>query len=86
MQSREYRILISKMVRNGIKKKFPGLKKMVLDDAAQQIAIAIHARFYGADVDGVGSPIWRDCITTAECNRGQPTKTAEQILNEGMAE
>ena len=86
MLSREYRALISKIVRNGIKKEFPGLKKANLDKVSQEIARAIHARFYGADVDGVGSPIWRDCITTAECNTGQPTKTAQEILNEEMVE
>lgn len=82
MLSQEYRSLISKMIRNGMKKKFPGLKKNILDEAATEIARTIHARFYGADVDGVGSPIWRDHITTAECNRGQPTLTANEILNE----
>jgi len=84
MLSREYRALISKIVRNGIKKEFPGLKKVNLDKASQEIARAIHARFYGADVDGVGSPIWRDHDMTAECNRGQPTKTANELLNEEM--
>lgn len=66
MQSTEYRSLISKIVKNGIKKKFPGLKRQILDETATEIAKAIHARFYGADVDGVGSPIWRDHERTAD--------------------
>lgn len=82
MLSREYRSLISKIISNGIKRKFPGLKKQVLDEAAIEIAKVVHARLYGADVDGVGSPIWRDHESTADCNRGQPDKTAEEILNE----
>lgn len=81
MHSQEYKSLMVKMIRNGMKKKFPGLKRAVLDEAAIEIARSIHARFCGADVDGVGSPIWRDHSSTAECNRGQPTKTAQEILN-----
>lgn len=82
MKSQDYRALISKIVKNTIKKKFPGLKMVILEETAQEIAKTIHARFYGADVDGVGSPIWRDHASTAECNRGQPIKTAEEILND----
>lgn len=82
MNSQDYRALISKIVRNTMKKKFPGLKGLVLVDASVEIAKAVHARMYGADVDGVGSPIWRDHSSTAECNTGQPFKTAQELLNE----
>ncbi len=86
MKSSDYRRDISRMIRNGIRKQFPGLKNKVLETASVEIAKAIHAKFYGADVDGVGSPIWRDDPRVPECNRGQPTKTANEILNEEMTE
>lgn len=63
-------------------KKFPQIKKSILLEASAEIARSVHARLYGADVDGVGSPIWRDHESTADCNRGQPNKTAEELLNE----
>ena len=84
MRSEDYRKDISRMIRNGMRKKFPGLKSKVLLEASAEIARSIHAKFYGADVDGVGSPIWRDDPRVAECNRGQPVKTAAELLNEGM--
>lgn len=84
MDSREYRRDISRMIRNGIRKQFPGLKNKVLEIASVEIARSIHAKFYGADVDGVGSPIWRDDPRVPECNRGQPTKIANELLNEEM--
>lgn len=80
MQSSEYRMLVRKIVKNSMAKKFPGIKRSVLDEAAIDIARSIHARLYGADVDGVGSPVWRDHSSTADCNRGQPDKTAEELL------
>ena len=63
MDSQEYRGLISRIIRVTMRKQFPLLakngSKQALDSAAKQAAIAIHARMYGANVDGVASPIWR---------------------------
>lgn len=83
MNSQEYRNTISRIIRNTLNQKFPGLKKEILVSAAKEAAIAVHARFYGAQVDGVASPIWRDDLKYqdmyAQC---QPTKTAQELLNE----
>ena len=63
MNSQEYRGLISRIVRVTMKKHFPLLakngSKIVLESAAKEVAVNIHARMYGANVDGVASPIWR---------------------------
>lgn len=61
MKSVEYRQIISTITRNVIKKRFPGLKKEALTAACTEIAKGVHARMYGANVDGVDSPIWRNC-------------------------
>lgn len=83
MHSQEYKSLITKIIRNTLNKKFPGLKKDILTTASREAARAVHARFYGAQVDGVASPIWRDNLKYqdmyAQC---QPTKTAQELLNE----
>lgn len=83
MTSQEYRNTISRIIRNTLNKKFPGLKKDTLATVAKEAAVAVHARFYGAQVDGVASPIWRDDLKYqdmyAKC---QPTKTAQELLNE----
>ena len=63
MDSQDYRGLISRIIRVTMKKNFPLLAKngsrKALESASKQAAIAIHARMYGANVDGVASPIWR---------------------------
>ena len=83
MNSADYRAEIRKIVITSIRKEFPGLKKKQLEDAATSAARAIHARMYGANVDGVESPIWRDHPwTDPEVRAMQPTKTAQELLNE----
>lgn len=82
MQSKEYRLTISKMIRNSLKKRYPSLQNKILTEVSIEIARAIHARFYGADVDGVASPIWRDDIGYPDLQAMQPTKTAQDLLNE----
>lgn len=85
MKSYEYRMIIRTISRNTLRKHFPGLKRKNVDDAVSEIAIAIHARLYGASVDNVASPIWRDHPSyIADFTDIQPTKTAQEILNEGM--
>lgn len=83
MLSKDYRSGIKTIILNLMKRKFPGLNKAQLNDLAMEAAIAVHARFYGAQVDGVASPIWRDDLKYqdmyAQC---QPTKTAQELLNE----
>lgn len=64
-----------------MKRKFPGLKKSQLDELALEAARAVHARMYGANVDGVESPIWRDHPFHSDDNFTQPTKTAQDLLN-----
>lgn len=59
MKSEDYRDEIRKMVKNGMRTQFPGLGQSRLNEAARYIAKNIHARFYGANVDGVESPLWR---------------------------
>jgi len=75
MYSREYRSTIRTIVRNVMRRKFPGIKLSVLDEATKEIAANVHARFYGANVDGVGSPLWR------RKDEGLPTASAEELLN-----
>lgn len=83
MLSQTYKDTISKIVRNTMKRKFPGLKSQILIEASTEISRAVHARMYGANVDGVESPIWReDKRWEEEFKNSQPTKTAEELLNE----
>lgn len=61
MQSGEYRNIIRKIVVNGVKKTYPGLKRtQEMHKLADLIARNVHARLYGANVDGVDSPLWQD--------------------------
>lgn len=81
MQSSEYRKNIRVIVKNVMRRKFPGLKSKILEEAASEVAKNIHARFYGANVDNVDSPIWRDHPCTG-IEFKQPDKTAQEILDE----
>lgn len=83
MKSSDYRSNISNIVRKALHRKFPGLKKSQVTELCRQISVSIHARFYGANVDGVESPIWRDDPNHAEWYKDkQPTKTAQEMLND----
>lgn len=82
MKSIEYRSIIKTIILNLMKRKFPGLKKSQLDELAIEVAKAVHARMYGANVDGIESPIWRDHPFHSDDNFAQPTKTAQELLNE----
>ncbi len=72
MKSVEYRVIVSRIVRNVLRKEFPGLKRT--DVAVTKIATAIHARMYGAHVDGVDSPIWRDTVRSETNPNGSCSK------------
>lgn len=66
-----------------MKRKFPGLNKIQLGELAVEASRAIHARMYGANVDGVETPIWRDHpFKDTNFSDAQPTKTALELLNE----
>ena len=88
MKSSEYRQILKTITRNTINRRFPGLKKKCVEDVAMEIAKTIHARMYGANVDGVDSPIWRDwpqgenqhCKGVLSIN--QPTVEAKELLND----
>jgi len=73
MRSEEYRNFIRIITKKALHKRFPQLEQRHLNEVAVTIAKAIHARFYGANVDGVESPIWR---------KEEPTIEAKELLNE----
>lgn len=80
MKSAEYRDSIRRMVKVVLRKKLPGAKQKTLDEIAKELATVIHARFYGADVDGVISPLNRKFY-----DDGHPNKTVLELL-EGEAD
>lgn len=83
MQSAEYRAILKTIILNLMKRKFPGLNKLQLSELAIEAAKSIHARLYGANVDGVETPIWRDHpYKDTDFSNAQPTKTAQELLNE----
>jgi hypothetical protein len=87
MQSREYRAIIRTITKNSLRKHVKGLKRNIGETVAIEIAAAIHARMYGASVDNVASPIWRDHPFYGHeegFTDTQPNKTAQEILNEGI--
>ena len=60
MKSGEYREIIRHITKMAIKRRFPGLKQKEILEVADTIAANVHARMYGANVDGVESPLWRE--------------------------
>jgi len=77
MNSREYKAIIGRISFNLLKKRFPGLDKKHLTEVATQIAVNVHARMYGANVDGVDSPIWNN---NCDNNRPEPQIDATELL------
>lgn len=74
MKSEEYRELIRRMLKKGMSQHFPGLRQVELNHCARYIARNVHARFYGANVDGVESPLWR---------KDEPEVEASELLKQG---
>jgi hypothetical protein len=75
MRASEYRQIVAIIARRAIKSGFPGLKHpKEIEKVSMDIARNIHARMYGANVDGVGSPLWRNE------NDKQPDVDATEIL------
>lgn len=60
MKSAEYRRMIKLISSKAIKQHFPGLKEREVIGASVLIARNVHALLYGANVDKVDSPLWRD--------------------------
>lgn len=81
MRASEYRELVRIMVKNTLNKRFPSLNKNALNEAANVVALNIHARFYGANVDNVDSPLWR-----ASGEFKAPDVDAIEILGKGAIE
>ena len=76
MTSAEYKRIIARIVDKLIRQRFPGLKATCRTEVSRDIARHIHARMYGANIDGVDSPIWRlDKL---------PTIDAAELLNSGQ--
>lgn len=59
MKASEYKNVVRTIVNNVLNKRFPGLNKDAKKEACTLIAQNVHARFYGCNVDGVPSPLWR---------------------------
>lgn len=58
MKSQEYREIIRRIVRSAVREVLPELKRGK-EDLADIVAKNVHARMYGANVDGVDSPLWQ---------------------------
>lgn len=62
LKSDEYRRIVKTIVKAVIKKGATHIRAQDADIMATMVARNIHARMYGANVDGVNSPLWRcDC-------------------------
>lgn len=59
MKASEYKDVVRTIVNNVLNKRFPGLNVAAKKEACTIIAQNVHARFYGCNVDGVLSPLWR---------------------------
>lgn len=79
MNSRDYKVIIRTISFNALKKRFPGLDKKHMIEVAATIALNIHARMYGANVDGVDSPIWQTCLDN---DKPQPKVDAKELLKD----
>src|SRR5579864_7057331 len=84
MNSQEYKVIISRISFMLLKERFPGIDKKILKEVGRKIAINIHARMYGANVDGVDSPIWTAACGSDRMNdpRVKPKIDAKEMLNE----
>lgn len=84
MNSRDYKVILRTISFNALKKRFPGLDKKLMQEVASTIALNIHARMYGANVDGVDSPIWHSANGTDRNNdpRIKPNVDATELLKE----
>lgn len=58
MKSEQYREIIRTIVRRAVREVLPELKRGK-EELADKVAKNVHARMYGANVDGVDSPLWQ---------------------------
>lgn len=79
MRAKEYRTIIRTIVKSALNKKAPGFNKKACNELADLVAANVYARMYGANVDGVDSPLWRD---SGEFN--EPNVDAIKLLEEGL--
>jgi len=81
MNSREYRAIIARISRVLIKRHFPEFRRNEneLMLFSSELARNVHARMYGANVDGVDSPIWQD-VDRINDNRAKPCIEASELL------
>lgn len=89
MKSVDYRQIVKVIAKNIINRRFPGLQKKHVEEVALEIAKNVHARMYGANVNGVDSPIWRDWLSgenqfSAEGvgKFNQPDREAKELLDD----
>lgn len=83
MNSQDYKAIISKISFNLLKKRFPGLEKKHIKEVARMIGLNVHARMYGANVDGVDSPIWTSALGNDRMTdpRVKPKIDAKDLLD-----
>jgi hypothetical protein len=79
MKSPEYRSIVATIIRNVVRKKLPGVKLEHIKEIAKEASVAIHARMYGANVDNVDSPIWRDW-DHPKANRNEHSTGGNQFM------
>lgn len=82
MRGDRYRERIRGIAKAVLQKRFPGLKKKEVEEAVSTIAVGVHAALYGANVDGVESPIWRQIYAPER----QPDVDASKIIQDGTDE
>lgn len=77
MRSGEYRDIIRAITNSVVRVNAPGLKGKYREIIANEISKRIHARLYGANVDGVESPLYRDIYPDR-----MPTFTSVELLDQ----
>lgn len=83
MRSQEYRNIISSISKGIMRKHFPGLKQKQVCECVAELAKNIHARMYGANVEGVDSPIWHARTDAGYFeSRPEPKINASEILKQ----
>lgn len=87
MNATEYRRIIAGLIRRElIRQRIKGVGKQLAASIGAECAKQIHARMYGANVEGVDSPIFRDDLEyhsklTGEEYTKMPTVSAQELLN-----
>jgi hypothetical protein len=88
MRGSEYRERIRKIVRGATRQALPGAKPATIKELSDLIARNVHANLYGACVDDVASPLWRETSNGSvdpDYRDKQPNRTARDILDDVSA-